>query len=118
MESDTLFRTLFGYSLAVFSAAFFLIVIGRIIWVFLQNVYHASISFIGVMKKVPYFLKSSWPKIKDSIIILCGICLYTALIVMAFHDCYGHSNNNYHNSEEYEDALRDKKWNVPSRYRD
>lgn len=118
MESDALFRNIVGYSLATFSAVLIIVVVGRAVYLFLKNVFHISIGFVSIMKKIPSFLKSFWSRIKDYVIIACGICLFILLVFLMFNDCFGHSDSKYHRPNEYEDALQDGKWDVPSRYRE
>ena len=118
MESDALFRNIVGYGLTTFSAILIIVVVGRAVYLILQNVFCISKSCIFNMKKTPLTLKSTWLKIKDYIIIACGICLFILLVSLMFNDCFGHSDSKYHGPNEYEDALQDGKWDVPSRYRE
>ncbi len=118
MDLDTLFRNIVGYGLATFGAILIMVIVCRTTYLVLQNVFYISKSCIFKMKKIPSFLKSIWLKIKDYIIIACGICLYILLATLMFNDCFGNSDSKYHTPDEYEDVLQDGKWNVPSRYRE
>lgn len=118
MESDALFRYIVGYGIVTSFAILFIVIIGRVVYLFLKNVFYMSIGIVNIMKKIPSFLKSFWIRIKDYIIIACGVCIFILFISCMLYDCFGTSNNRYHDPDEYEEALQDGKWDVPSRYRE
>lgn len=118
MDSDTLFRYIVGYGLAIFSLGLITVIIARITYLVLQNVVHITVNITNTMKGIPSYLKSVWPKLKEALIIILCFCAFIAAISLMLYDCYGNSHSSYHDPDEYEEALQDSKWNVPSRYRE
>ena len=120
MDSNTLIRYILGYTFVIFLFGFIVVVVGRMLYVVLQDVFKCIIYLYRGMSKIPDKIKKAWPKIREAIIALLCLCGLMLFGFCMLYDCYdrNYGNHNYHNQEEIEDIMDNPQWDVPSRYRD